>query len=167
MLCSLARSSLTYSKVNCFSFPLQGGDHQLQAESADSFLNLLLLADSSLDETSAALEQQESMLTSLEDAKDALAPMANSNVADGCSHQLPAVQQEPEAPREHHTVAGMHCTLCGVLLSKEASCRLSLSACIEQLGLTRQPTCTMLQLHARITLWAQQVMCKSCTRSEH
>lgn len=129
MLCNPACSSLTCSKVNNSSFALQEGSpqhHQLQAESADSFLNLLLLADSSLGETSTALDQQESMLTSLEDAEDALAPMANSNGADGCSHQQPAVQQGPEPSREHHTVAGivLHAPMQGIVFTE---CMLSCS----------------------------------------
>lgn len=89
-------------------------DHlQLQAQSTDSFLNLLLLADSSLEDPSRPVDQQESLLSYNEEPEDVLVSMADeSRLSASSNHQ----SSEPDflANGGHHTVAGIACLCCSV-----------------------------------------------------
>ena len=82
---------------------------QLQAKSTDGFMNLLLLADSSLEDPVAAVDQQESTLLSSEEPEDAFVSMADESTYSASSHQQ---STEPDVPANggYQTVAGTSCS---------------------------------------------------------
>lgn len=82
----------------------------LQAQAADGFLNLLLLAHSSLDDTNTALGQQESRPGHCQAAEDALTQSAtDSSACDDQNQQRSAQASEADPKHEHQTVAGIVC----------------------------------------------------------
>lgn len=80
-------------------------DRQLQQpQSTDGFLNLLLLADSSLDDTEQPPEQQDAGNDC--DTADVSAQSANSSSTYDNNSQRQVPQQSAQSVDEHQTVAG-------------------------------------------------------------
>lgn len=102
-VCSLAQ-------VMSSALQVPSADHlQLQAQSTDGFLNLLLLADSSLEDPSRSVDQPESTLSYSEEPEGALVSMADESRLSASNDQQ---SSEPDmlANGGHHTVAGIACS---------------------------------------------------------